>query len=237
MGNKYGDIRYKWLAERGFNVKSDQYQLSYVESLWNKNKQIIFNNSRSGTGKTTLAVLTGVYEMELGNYDKLIYIRNAVPVRNQGFLKGDINEKEAPYMQPLIDALEYVKLGTFEAWANEEDKGNHKVFPTTSSYLRGVNFKNAWILIDESQNIELHELQTILTRVHDSCKVVMVGCSLQNDNTTIKLINGYNPFELYIEHYKEKEYASNHILRTNYRGDLANHADDIYKTINKLNKI
>lgn len=236
MGNKYGDIRWKWLAERGFNVLSDKHQYAYMQSLWTSSDVVqgVFCDSPAGTGKTTLAVLAGVYEIEKGNYDKLIYIRNAIPVRDQGFLPGNVSEKEQPYMQPLIDAMDNVQPALYEKWSSEDvDKGLKKVYTLTSSYTRGVNFKNAFIIIDETQNFDLHELQTLLTRPDDTCKVVMVGSTRQVDNTKLKKYGGLTPFEVFMEHYKGFR-VTYHKLETNYRGEFSLLADQVLETVEKL---
>lgn len=68
MGNKYGDIRWKWLEERGFNVLSDRHQYAYMQSLWTPPDivQGVFCESPAGTGKTVLAVLAGAYAVTSG---------------------------------------------------------------------------------------------------------------------------------------------------------------------------
>lgn len=234
MGNKYGDIRWKWLAERGFNVLADKHQYAYMQSLWSPVDivQGVFCNSPAGTGKTTLAVLAGAYELEKGTYDKMIYIRNSVAVRDQGFLPGDINEKSSPYMQPFAEALNYVEPFLFEKWSNPEF-GEPKVYTSTSSYLRGVTFDNAFLIIDESQNFDLHELQTILTRATDNCKVVVIGSTLQVDNTKLKRYCGLTPFEVYMKHFEGFK-VTYHKLETNYRGEFSLLADKVNDTVERL---
>ncbi|MGG3890360.1 PhoH family protein [Metabacillus fastidiosus] len=236
MGNKYGDIRWKWLAEKGYNVLSDKQQYAYMQSLWSPVDivQGIFCDSPAGTGKTTLAVLAGIYEVENETYDKIIYIRNAVSVRDQGFLPGNVNEKEQPYMQPLIDAMDNVHPALYDKWTDEEtNKGQKKVYTLTSSYTRGVNFKNAFVILDESQNFDLHELQTLLTRVDDTCKVVVIGSTRQVDNIKLKRYGGLTPFEVFMEHFKGFR-VTYHKLETNYRGEFSLLADQVIDTVNRL---
>ncbi|WP_303984643.1 PhoH family protein [Niallia circulans] len=237
MGNKYGDIRWKWLAEKGFNVLSDKHQYAYMQSLWSPVDIVhgCFCNSPAGTGKTTLAVLAGIYEVEKGTYDKLIYIRNTVAVRDQGFLPGTTEAKESPFMQPLIDAMDYVHPSLFEKWSNGEE-GIPKVYAMSSSYSRGVTFKNAYVVIDESQNFDLHELQTLLTRVDSTCKVVVIGSTLQVDNTKLKRYGGLTPFEVYMKHF-EGFNVTYHKLETNYRGAFSLLADQVLDTVNRLQEV
>lgn len=234
MGNKYGDIRYKWLAEKGFKVKSDEHQLAYVQSLFDdiNNVKTVFVNAKAGTGKTTLAVLCGIYAVEKGEYDRIIYLRNALSVRDQGFLPGDVTEKENVYFQPLYDAFDKVDSNLFNAWVADEE--NPKVVARTTSYLRGVNFENAYVVLDECQNMNMVEMQTILTRPHDNCKTVAIGSTLQNDDNNKNLIKGHTPFELYMMHYQCKVYNRTHELLINYRGDVSSWADEINRTIKVL---
>ena len=237
MGKKFGDIRWKWLDEKGFNVLKDHHQYAYMQSLWSSTDivQGVFCNSDAGTGKTTLAVLAGVYEVEKGTYDKLIYIRNTVAVRDQGFLPGDKNDKDEPYMQPLIDAMDCVQPGLYENWSCSEEKSQKKVHTLSSSYTRGINFKNAYVIIDEAQNFDLHELQTILTRVDENCKVVTVGSTKQIDNTKLKYYGGLTPFEVYMEHFRGHR-VTYHKLETNYRGEFSKIADNVLDTVKTLTK-
>lgn len=231
------DIRWKWLAEKGYNVLSDKHQYAYMQSLWADTGivQSVFVDAKAGTGKTSLAVAAGVYEVEKGTYDKIIYIRNAVSVREQGFLPGSIDEKESPYFAPLLDALETLSPNGYANWY-ETDSEHQRIYMTSTSFLRGVNFKNAFVIIDESQNLDLVELQTTLTRIHDSCKVVVIGSTRQVDNIKkMKLYSGITPFEVYMRHF-DGHLSVQHKLITNYRGAFSNHADEVQVTIDQIEK-
>ncbi|MFZ7945696.1 PhoH family protein [Neobacillus sp. 19] len=231
MSNKYGDIRWKWLEERGFNVLADRHQYAYMQSLWMSPELVqgVFCESPAGTGKTVLAVLAGAYAVENEEYDKIIYIRNPQVVgKDIGFLPGDDKDKTKPFMQPFVKALEYVKPGTFELWS-----GIEKAFAITPTFERGVTYENAYIILDEAQSISLGELQTIYTRVTDSCKVVTTGSLLQIDDPRLKRYGGLTPFEVYMKHF-EGQRATFHKLETNYRGWFSNHADAVKDTVKLL---
>lgn len=231
MANKYGDIRWKWLEERGFNVLGDKHQYAYMQSLWTSPDivQGVFCESPAGTGKTVLAVLAGAYAVENEEYDKIIYIRNTEVVGKEvGFLPGELDAKIAPHMAPFVEALDYVKPGTYEEWV-----AGGKAVATTATYLRGVTFSNAFIILDEAQSIGLDELQTIYTRVKDGCKVVTTGSLRQIDNPKLKRYSGLTPFEVYMEHYRGQR-ASYHKLETNYRGEWSLHGDNVQDTIKEL---
>jgi len=239
MATKYPskDVRWKWIEERGYKVFSDSHQLEYMKSLWAPLKEVqsVFVDAKSGTGKTSLAVAGGVYAVENQEYDKIIYVRNTVAVRDQGFLPGDIQNKEEIYYSPLFDALETLAHDGYQNWYDNDDE-HKKIHTVSTSYLRGVNFKNAWIIVDEAQSMDLLELQTTLTRIHDSCKVIVIGSTLQNDNRKLKYFNGLSPFELYIKHFENEEDNRIHKLVTNFRGKFSQHSDEIGKTITALSK-
>lgn len=229
------DIRWKWLSEKGYNVLSDKHQYAYMQSLWANNNivQSVFVDAKAGTGKTSLAVAAGIYEVEKETYDKIIYIRNTVAIREQGFLPGSLAEKEYPYYSPLFDALDTLDSEGYARWY-ETDSEHQKIIMTSTSFLRGVNFKNAFVIIDEAQNLDLSELQTVLTRIHDSCKVVVIGSTRQVDNIKkMKLYKGMTPFEVYMRHFNG-HLSVQHKLETNYRGAFSNHADEIESTVREI---
>ena len=231
--SKYEDIRWKWLEERGFNVMCDPQQLEYVRALWKSPDEIqgVFCESPAGTGKTVLAVLAGAYAVEVGEYKQLIYIRNPISVGNEiGFLPGEIEGKILPYMMPFIDALEYVKPGTFKEWS-----AVGKAVAITPTFERGVTYDNAFVIIDEAQSFTLNELQTIYTRPTDRCKIVTIGSLLQIDNPNLTLYSGLTPFEVYMRHFRGFK-SSYHRLETNYRGEWSSHADRVRETIESIDR-
>lgn len=237
MANKYRDIRYKWLDEKGFNVLADEQQLTYADSLFApvNEAQAVFCEAKAGTGKTTLAVLAGVYEVEAGVYDKIIYVRNAIPIRDQGFLPGDLDDKQLVYMRPLIKAMDKVQPGLFDYWSatNPMRKEIPRVEATTTSYIRGDDWNRAFVILDEVQSMDLEEIQGVYTRCNDDCKVVSIGSLRQNDNRKLKRYAGLTPFEVYMKHFEDKPVAY-HTLSTVYRGWFADFSDDVQDTINKL---
>lgn len=235
-----GSIQFKWLEERGFNVLADKHQYSYCQSLWASPStvQAVFVEAKAGCGKTALAAMCGAYALEKGEYDRMIYIRNTVSIRDQGFLPGDLAAKEAPFMEPFIQSLEKVQPGYFEKYSKPDalKKTPAKVFTASSSFARGITWDNAFIIIDEAQSFDLDELQAVYTRCSDTCKIVTLGSLRQIDNKKLRRYAGLTPFELYMEHFRGTN-STYHKLETNYRGFFSDHADNIADTIKKLTEV
>lgn len=174
--------------------------------------------ARSGSGKTTVAVGTA-----LANQKKLHYIFPTVEEGALGFTTGDVKSKESKYLTPLYDALSAV--GEFPDKAIKtpfnEKLGTWWVEAYSHNYMRGGNIKDAYVIIDEAQNLTKKELRKILTRIHDSCHVIIIGdpnqCDLKNPKDS--------GFLLYLEHYKGKSFSNVCYLTKNFRGVISSHAE------------
>lgn len=135
-----------------------------------------------GTGKTMYALWLLLEEMQNEKiYDRVIIIRSSVASRDVGFLPGKHDEKiaefEAPYVK-IVDDL----YGRDNSYRELKSKGFIQF--TSSSFLRGVTFENCVVLVDEFQNMAWNELNTIITRIGNNCKMIMVGDIGQDDLTS-----------------------------------------------------
>lgn len=243
MGNtsiKLKDVAEFLKGRLGFNIYSDPCQQRYVEALIAPNKDVqgVFLDAEAGTGKTSLAISVAYYLLMKDVIDQIVYIRNAVSIREMGFLPGDLAEKEAPYMQPGLDALS--RLDKKNPKLIETLMENEQLVIASTSFLRGVDWDGRKLLIvDEAQNLNLQEMQTVLTRPHDETKVVVIGSSLQCDEGVRAKRYGCEkllPFQLYSEHFSK--YTDLNVLeltlKTNYRGNFSKFADKIQFTIDYL---
>ena len=116
--------------------------------------------------------------MSKGVYDKLVIIRSAVPTRDMGFLPGTEKEKASVYEEPYKDiANELFQRG--DAYGIMKQK-NLVEFMTTS-FIRGITLRDAVIIIDECQNMSFHELDSIITRMGENCRVIFCGDFRQAD--------------------------------------------------------
>jgi len=132
-----------------------------------------------GTGKTKIAVVSGLREFIMGRYDKMIFTRPCVEANheNLGFLPGDLNSKIYPYMYPIFDFLsDFLNTKQIEGYIKSE---SIKTFPL--AFMRGSTFRNAFVLLDEGQNTTPEQIRMFLTRIGENCKVVITGDPHQSD--------------------------------------------------------
>ena len=138
----------------------------------------------AGTGKTMCAMYLALNDvLNKGGYEQIIVIRSAVQTREQGFMPGTKEQKEALYSVPYSDIVNDL-FGRGDAYRILEQKGMIKFM--TSSFVRGLTFDNAIIIVDECQSMTYHELDTIITRVGESSKIVFCGDTRQDDLATSK---------------------------------------------------
>ena len=205
----------------GLGPKLTDEQRVYVDSIFDNQLTIV--NARSGTGKTTIAVAAAKI---IGK--PLVYIFSPVEEGAMGFRPGTQSEKEREYTLPLRDALLEINENPTQVIYDEENpdaqkKGHVWVYPKSHVFARGTNIKDSTVIISESQNFTKSELRKVLTRIHDSCTVILEGhtqqCDLKSDT-----LSGFQP---YIDHFRDKPYAKVCELSWNFRGRLANDADSI----------
>lgn len=160
-----------------FKVKNITALNDRQSEVLRSNKNLVLTGY-AGTGKTFLTSYIAYQDMFAGNYDRLIYMRSAVPTRNTGFLPGTQEEKVAIYEAPYIDIASEL-FGRGDAYDILKKKG--LVHFTSTSYVRGINLRNAVIVVDETQNMTYHELDSIITRLNDNCKIMFCGDIRQAD--------------------------------------------------------
>ena len=151
-------------------------QKDFIEALSSSNQ--VFVLGPAGTGKT---YVTATYASDLyttKQIDKIVITRPHVAVGKElGFLKGDLTEKTMPWALPVLDVLEkHLGKGTVETGIKN---GNIEMAPL--ALMRGRSFDNAFIIVDETQNITTHELKMLLTRVGENSTIVLNGDVQQSD--------------------------------------------------------
>ena len=193
MGKKYV-FKDRTLAKAGsITIKKDfpwtEKQEEFNAIAADKSTKLLFVNGPSGSTKTFLAVYNCLKMLQEGSIDSIVYVRSLVESSSNamGFLKGDQNEKFAPYMMPLEDKLcEFLNAGAIEFL-----KKGELVKALPFNFLRGAHFTNKGIIVDESQNANFAEMQTLLTRIGDFNKVFICGDERQIDINKNK--SGFRP--------------------------------------------
>ena len=208
-----------------YGMTLDEEQVAFVTATKDPNKTIVFCDAPAGTGKTTLAM--GVAQIlvqdKRNELDGIVYIVSPYGEQKQGYLPGSITEKSEVYYEPAYQAMIEVGMNPntdvySEAMINKK-RGEAYVKMLTHTYLRGTNLQNKVVILDESQNYTVAELKKVLTRCHDTCKVIVIGHTGQID------IRGGSGFARYLEHFKDHEKCAVCKLTTNHRGWLSTYAD------------
>ena len=155
-------------------------QRDYLRCI--REKDISFGIGAAGTGKTYLAAMSALDGFEKGLYQSIIICRPAVSAGNErlGFLPGDIDEKMDPFMRPIWDSfLTYWSHKTLHLLRQER-----RVEVIPYGFMRGVTFKNAFVIADEAQNSTLEQMYMLLTRLGEGSKIVVTGDPAQTDLPT-----------------------------------------------------
>ena len=134
----------------------------------------------AGTGKTFCALYKALEEvMDKSNpFRKIIVVRSAVQSREVGHLPGDVHEKMEIYQQPYRQICDTL-FDRKDAWDRLEEQGFIEFIST--SFIRGMSFDDAIIIVDEFQNLNFHELDSIITRLEENCRVYFCGDMRQAD--------------------------------------------------------
>jgi phosphate starvation-inducible PhoH-like protein len=161
--------------------------------------KMIFAYGAAGTGKTFITLYNALKEVldETTPYEKIYIVRSLVATREIGFLPGDHDDKAALYQIPYKNMVKYM----FEMPDDPSFEmlyGNLKAQETVSfwstSFIRGTTFNKSILLIDECQNLNFHELDSIITRVGEDCKIMFCGDVMQSDLIKTHERNGIHDF-------------------------------------------
>ena len=210
-----------------YDMTLDEEQIAFIKAVKDKSKTIIFCDAPAGTGKTTLAMGAAnlLYLDKRNDLDGIVYIVSPYGEGKQGYLPGSITEKSEVYYEPAYQAMIEVNMNPYTDVCSDamtaKRKGEGYVKMLTHTYLRGTNLQHKVVILDESQNYTVAELKKVLTRCHDTCKVIVIGHTGQID------INGRSGFAKYMNHFDEHPRCVVCKLTTNHRGWLSTYADEL----------
>lgn len=227
MRTENHDVPANLSAHPFYGLQLDVWQQAFRDAIWNPDKLIVFCNSKAGTGKTLIAAATADLLYQYGRCNGIVYIASPTQEQKQGYLKGTIEEKSEPYFEPFYEALE--KIGVNRNTAFLDGSINEKyqtayIQCVTHTFLRGTNFENKVVIVDEAQNYDFEELKKVLTRIHDSSKVIVIGHSGQNDLTDHPERSGFVPYTKWFASDSRTAVCQ---LNENHRGWISQHADSL----------
>lgn len=138
----------------------------------------IVASGSSGTGKTTVALFLAIEKLINKTTNKIIIVRSAVNIRSQGFLPGTLEEKESIYTLPYKNLINYM-CQNGSAWDILTKKKLIEFMST--SYIRGLTLDDCIVIVDEFQNMDSSEMESMITRIGENCQVLICGDTRQND--------------------------------------------------------
>ncbi|WP_026476779.1 PhoH family protein [Alkaliphilus transvaalensis] len=181
--NKLNTLHYGEDTYWGIKGKNLEQRMAF-EALLDDEIKIVTLTGKAGTGKTLLSLVAGLYQTnDKKKYQKLLITKPVIPVgRDIGYLPGDKDEKLRPWVQPIYDNLELI-LGT-KTISKMEDTliGMNRIEIEAMTYIRGRSIPNQYVIIDEAQNLTKHEIKTLITRVGEGTKIVLMGDTEQIDH-------------------------------------------------------
>ena len=213
-----------------YGIKARNAEQTFAtDALTNNNIPLVSLTGKAGTGKTLLAIASALHVRK--NYRQIYIARPVVPLSNKdiGYLPGDVNDKLAPYMQPLWDNIKVI-----QDQYSETDKQHqtitqlvkeNKLVIEPLTYIRGRSLQRIFFIVDEAQNLTPHEIKTIITRAGEGVKLVFTGDIYQIDHPYLD--SESNGLSYLIEHFKgQKLYAHVNLVKGE-RSELAELASNL----------
>lgn len=212
-----------------WNINSRNKEQAFaIDLLLNPDIKIVSLIGRAGSGKTLMAIAAGLQQTiglrsENNHYDRLIVSRPVQPLgKDIGFLPGTMEEKMLPWLMPIQDNLKFL-MGDKTSLQMYMEKG--KIELEALTYIRGRSIANAFIVIDEAQNLTKHEVKTIITRIGEGTKIILTGDIEQIDNVYVNETS--NGLAHAIEKFKEYPIAGHVTFRKGERSELATLASKV----------
>tara|TARA_B100000700_G_scaffold208096_1_gene228654 strand:- start:6161 stop:7474 length:1314 start_codon:yes stop_codon:yes gene_type:complete len=225
LGYKLGDKIFP--VKRGDSIKMshtgvsarNREQLFALNMLMKEDLPLVTILGRAGSGKTFLTLMAGLELMNQGKFDRIVITRNIQPVgKDIGFLPGDVDEKMLPWMAPIMDNFRQgLKDNDLTYFQMMRQKGQIEIAPL--SFMRGRTFNNTFMILDEAQNATIHELKTVITRVGENSKIVLLGDVEQVDTPYLDTLS--NGLTVIVEKLKDQRISGHIMLKRGERSELA----------------
>ena len=215
------------IADWKINARNKE-QAFAIDMLMDPEIKLVSLVGRAGSGKTLCAIAAGLQQTiglhgENNHYSRLIVSRPVQPMgRDIGFLPGTMEEKMIPWLMPIQDNLKFL-MGDRTSLEMYMDKGKIEIEALT--YIRGRSISNAFIVIDEAQNLTKHEIKTIITRIGENTKIVLTGDVEQIDNVYVNETS--NGLAHAVENFKTHKIAGHVTFKKGERSELATLASKV----------
>lgn len=207
MAKRKGDI----LQRNHFVLKEIEPLTKGQLKVFESEKNLMLHGC-AGTGKTFISLYLALDDIEKNNYSRITIIRSVVPTREMGFLPGTEAEKSKVYEQPYIGIFQELFSRGDDPYGQLKQKG--LVQFVTTSHVRGVTFQDSIIIVDECQNMTLHELDSIITRIGNNCRIIFCGDFFQSD-LKASGINAFMNILKDMEEFDFIEFGISDIVRSN----------------------
>lgn len=164
-------------ALQGYEPITKNQELAF--QAWDDGDHLVLAGT-AGTGKTFIAMYLALCDLLEPDtqYNKIVIIRSVVPTRAQGFLPGSKKEKEEEYAVPYKQICGEL-FGDPQAY--QKMVSAKQMYFESTSFIRGQTFNDALIIVDEMQNLNFHELDSVITRVGKNCRIIFCGDYKQSD--------------------------------------------------------
>lgn len=220
-------VQNKSLSDWKIDARNKE-QAFAIDMLMNPDIKIVSLVGRAGSGKTLLAIAAGLQQTiglrsDENHYSRLIVSRPVQPLgKDIGFLPGTMEEKMLPWLMPIQDNLKFL-MGDRTSLEMYMEKGKIEIEALT--YIRGRSISNAFIVIDEAQNLTKHEIKTIITRIGEGTKIILTGDVEQIDNVYVNETS--NGLAHAVESFKEYPIAGHMTFKKGERSELATLASKV----------
>lgn len=210
----------------GISARNAQQRMA-LELLLNDDIPLVTITGKAGTGKTLLALAAGLLKVEDEHrYKKLLIARPVVPMgKDIGYLPGEKDEKLRPWMQPIYDNLEYLFDTKKSGDIDKILVGLGSIQVEALTYIRGRSIPGQFIIIDEAQNLSKHEVKTIVSRVGEGSKIILMGDPEQIDHPYLDAAS--NGLTYIVERFKQEGISGHITLEKGERSKLAQLAADL----------